>query len=158
MNRLLQEAIYSCYLIVHSRSCCSERERMLWSSHLIFSSSSPYCCCCCCCSGCGRIWEDWCTVASCVPSQPGLVSGCRLGYSSSGGFISSNISQSVSGSRIAVVPCDNQTTSYNGTAYDSMSTALECPRSGMTKCSLVRCMSFWMQWIWCWNYTVQCYS
>ena len=69
-----------------------------------------------------------------MSSQPGLVSGCRLDYTSSAGAALMNITQLSSSSRIAVVSCDNQTISYTGTAYDSMLRALGCPRSGMAKC------------------------
>ena len=80
--------------------------------------------------------EDGCYLeASCVPSQPGLVSGCRLDYTSSAGSewrISSRLGAS---SKIAAVSCDNQTIGYTGTAYDSMLRTLGCTRSGMTKCN-----------------------
>ena len=83
--------------------------------------------------------EDGCYLAaSCVPSQPGLVSGCRLDYMSSAGSASKNVTQLSTSSRIAAVSCDNQTISYTGTAYDSMLRALGCPRSGVTKCPLMR--------------------
>ena len=79
--------------------------------------------------------EDGCYLeASCVPSQPGLVSGCRLDYNSSAGAASRNVTQLSTSSRIAAVSCDNQTISYTGRAYDSMLRALGCPHSGMTKC------------------------
>ena len=76
--------------------------------------------------------------ASCVPSQPGLVAGCRLDYTSSTGYKSRNVTELSTSSRIAVVSCDNQTISYIGTAYDSMSRALGCPRSGTTKCPFLK--------------------
>ena len=83
--------------------------------------------------------EDGCYLeASCVPSQPGLVSGCRLDYMSSAGSecnISSQLSTSI---RITSVSCDNQTISYTGTAYDPMLRALGCSRSGITKCPTMR--------------------
>ena len=79
--------------------------------------------------------EDGCYLeASCVPSQPGLVSGCRLDYTSSAGSASMNITQLSTNSRIVMVSCDNQTISYTGTAYGSVLGALGCSRSGMTKC------------------------
>ena len=76
--------------------------------------------------------------ASCVSSQPGLVSGCRLDYMSSAGSASSNITQLSVCSRITAVSCDNQIISNTGTAYDSMLRTLGCPRSGMTKCPLMK--------------------
>ena len=83
--------------------------------------------------------EDGCYLeASCVPSQPGLVSGCRMDYMSSAGSASKNVTQLSTSSRIAAVSCDNQTISYTGTAYDSILRALGCPRSGVTKCPLMR--------------------
>ena len=84
--------------------------------------------------------EDSCYLeASCVPSQTGLVSGCRLDYMSSAGSESRYATPLSISSRIAEVSCDNQTMiSYTGRAYDSMLRALRCPRSGMTKCPLMR--------------------
>ena len=82
--------------------------------------------------------EDGCYLeASCVPSQPGLVSGCRLDYMSSAGPALRNVTQ-LSTNRIAAVSCDNQTISYTGTVYDLMLRALGCPRSGVTKCPPMR--------------------
>ena len=71
--------------------------------------------------------------ANCTSSQPelGLVSGCRLDYTSSAGAVSKNVTQL---SRTVAVSCDNQTISYTGTAYDSILGALGCPRTGVTKC------------------------
>ena len=71
-----------------------------------------------------------------MPSQPGLVSGCRLDYMSSAGFVSRNVTKMSTGS--GAVSCDNQTISFNGTAYDTMSRVLGCPHSGMTKCPSMR--------------------
>ena len=83
--------------------------------------------------------DDGCYLeASCVPSQPGLVSGCRLDYTSSAGSESRYATPLSISSRIAEVSCDNQTISYTGRAYDSMLRALGCPRSGVTKCPLMR--------------------
>ena len=83
--------------------------------------------------------EDGCYLeASCVPSQPGLVSGCRLDYMSSAGSECNISNQLSTSSRITSVSCDNQTISYTGIAYDSMLRALGCPRSGMTKCPILR--------------------
>ena len=73
-----------------------------------------------------------------MSSQPGLVSGCRLDYTSGAGSESRNATQLSISSRIAEVPCDNQTISYTGRAYGSMLRALGCPRSGVTKCPPVR--------------------
>ena len=78
-----------------------------------------------------------------MPSQPGLVSGCRLDYTSSAGSASKNVTQLSTSSRIAAVSCDNQTISYTGTAYDSMLRALGCSRSGVTKCPFVRGNTQW---------------
>ena len=72
-----------------------------------------------------------------MSSQPGLVSGCRLDYTSSAGAASRNVTQLNKNSRIAAVSCDYQTISYTGRAYDSMLKALGCPRSGVTKCPLM---------------------
>ena len=84
--------------------------------------------------------KDGCYLeASCVPSQTGLVSGCTLDYMSSEGSESRYATPLSISSRIAEVSCDNQTMiSYTGRAYDSMLRALECPRSGVTKCPLLR--------------------
>ena len=73
-----------------------------------------------------------------MPSQPGLVSGCRLDYTSSAGSESRNVTQLSVGSRSAQVSCDNPIISYTGTAYDSMLRQLRCSRSGMTKCPPIR--------------------
>ena len=60
--------------------------------------------------------EDGCYLeASCVPSQPGLVSGCRLDYTSSAGSEWRISSQLGASSKIAAaVSCDNQTIGYTG--------------------------------------------
>ena len=73
-----------------------------------------------------------------MPSQPGLVSGCRLDYTSSAGSESRYAIPLSISSRIAEVSCDNQTISYTEHNYDSMLRALGCPRSGVTKCPLMR--------------------
>ena len=70
-----------------------------------------------------------------MPTQPGLISGCRLDYTSSAGSEWRISSQLGSSSKIAAVSCDNQTIGYTGTAYDSMLRTLGCTRSGMTKCN-----------------------
>ena len=82
--------------------------------------------------------EDGCYLeASCVSSQPGLVSGCRLDYTSGAGAASRNVTQQNTNSRIASVSCDYQTISYTGRAYDSILRPLGCPRSGATECPLM---------------------
>ena len=72
-----------------------------------------------------------------MSSQPGLVSGCRLDYTSSAGSASRNVTQLNTDSTIAAMSCDYQTISYTGTAYDSMLRPLRCPRSGATECPLM---------------------
>ena len=83
--------------------------------------------------------EDGCYLeASCVPSQPGRVSGCRLDYTSSAGSASRNVTQFNTNVMVTAVLCDNQTFSYTGTAYDAMLRPLECIRNSTTKCPLLK--------------------
>ena len=79
--------------------------------------------------------EDCYLEANCVPSQPGLVSGCTLDYTRSA---SGNVTKLNDKNRITAMSCENQNISYNGTAYNSMLRSLGCPRSGVTKCHLMR--------------------